>query len=183
MKPEQKIWQRLKRALDKTPEMQYHRIELKTSEVGFPDVMYCFGGVGFIELKFGDDLSDWRPNQRRWAKQKEKFNVPCYVLVGDDKNTWLLKASHHYDTNQIERPLAIWGTSIDPELLAKWLVILNDRGLNLLKNELEEWPTETGQFKSGQFVKSPLTQEILYYSNQGGVYYKKYWLKAVTTNH
>lgn len=187
MKPEQKIWQRLKRALDKIPEMQYHRVELKTSETGFPDVMYCLGGVGFIELKFGNNLNNWRPNQRRWAKQKEKHNVPCYVLTGNDTSTWLLKASHHYDTDEIERPLAVWGTSLDPLLLAKWLVIPDDRTISFLRDELQDWPKQVGKFGKGQFVKGlfikgGLTQEILYYSDQGGVYCEKDWLKTVTTN-
>lgn len=123
MKPEQKVWQRLKRALDQIPGMQAHRIELKTAESGFPDVLYGYGNIGFIELKWGDDLSDWRPNQRRFARLKEKIGVPCFVMVGDETNTFLLRSKDHFDAKKITKPLLIWDARIDPEALGKCLYI------------------------------------------------------------
>jgi hypothetical protein len=177
VKPEQRIWHRLKRALDKT-DAQHHRIELKTSEVGFPDVMYVLGNIGFIELKFGSDLKDWRPNQRRWAKQKEDAGIPCYVLVGDDDKTWLVRSKDHFDTNTIDNPLFVQGKSIDPILLRSWLVIPNDKILSFLRDELKEWPTKAGRFGPGQFIKGH-EDAIWYYSDQGGIYYHKEWYNLV----
>lgn len=169
MKPEQKVWQRLKRALDQIPGMQAHRIELKTAESGFPDVMYGYGGIGFIELKWGDDLSDWRTNQRRFAKLKEKIGVPCYVLVGDETSTVLLRSKDHFDTKKITKPLLTWGRRIDPGTLGRFLYIHPDPCINLLRDSLSSWPVETGRMGDGQFIQTP-NGEMVYYSDQGGVY-------------
>ena len=110
----------MRRALDRCPGLQYHRIELRMAlSDGFPDLMLAHTDIGvfFVENKFGHDLREWRPNQRRWAKNKEAIGVKCFVFVANETQSWLVRSKDNFDHNKIIKPLFVCNKSIDPIVL------------------------------------------------------------------
>lgn len=116
-RPEKKVKERLRRAL---PDLfSLHMIELRTGEVGFPDMMY-FGPdrkCGFIEAKwiysYSNPLNRWEVPQRTWVKKRIAMGFPCFLLIGDDLNTWLLNAALHLESDVILDSVGKWGKSIN----------------------------------------------------------------------
>ena len=124
-KPEQKINARLKRALDSIPQVQAHRIEVRTG-LGWPDWLVFSGypdkRVVMIESKWVNSwknpLARWEPHQRSFAKRKMALGIPCYLLIGDKEYTFLLGAHCNLDVQDAKfHHIWRWDTHIPgPEL-------------------------------------------------------------------
>lgn len=72
---------------------------------------------GFIEAKwiysYTNPLGRWEVPQRTWVKKRLEMGFPCYVLIGDALNTWLLDAAVHLESDIILESVGKWGKSID----------------------------------------------------------------------
>ena len=88
MKPEQAFWNNDLRPLFQSVRgLFYERVELRTGQAGFPDLVYCYKNqrVGAIELKARMkeywDLSTWTQEQRAWAQRFTTPNFPVLLLI------------------------------------------------------------------------------------------------------
>lgn len=95
MKPEQKVWRRLRTILQSVSELEYERIESRVSGIGVPDVYCAHSAVGafWLEMKADQSLdrsmlnfplgaNGWRVDQRRWARKSWQVGVPVYLVIG-----------------------------------------------------------------------------------------------------
>lgn len=145
MKPEQKFWRdKVQPVMATIPGLKYERVELSTGKCGMPDVYYTCGRSGWIELKWvklkpnklcdiveSIDLSGWKREQRRWAKDHGQLGAPVFLLVGSENNIFLIDALPIVDDPEIsifsKHILAMWvgGSKINGAELKS---ILKSRG-------------------------------------------------------
>lgn len=106
-KPEAIINSRLTAALKQMPGVYGERVELKTGKAGRPDwdIFIGHGRVVFVEAKWlynqTQPLKEWTQKQRDFARDRILQGHLVLLLVGDEKNTYLLDAAVHIDTNLI----------------------------------------------------------------------------------
>lgn len=122
-KPEAVVNARLVAALKLLPNVYGERVELKTGKAGRPDwdLFIGKGRVVFVESKWlysqTQPLKEWTQKQRDFARARIKQGHLVLLLVGDAKNTYLLDAAVHIDTNLIIEWLYHSKSSIDHQHL------------------------------------------------------------------
>jgi hypothetical protein len=86
MKPEQKINERISKALRSIPCLDAHRVEMKTGELGWPDWIVFFDGgkCCFLEAKWGHQ---WTVQQRNFALRKTRRGFSCFLVRGGTEYT------------------------------------------------------------------------------------------------
>lgn len=114
MKPEQKVWKRLRPILQGVPGLKYERVESGVSGNGVPDVYCAQKGRGAFwfelkadttedstELRFPATESGWRHTQRRWAADSWARDVPVYLVVGKGSVLYFMDTRDITDLDRI----------------------------------------------------------------------------------
>lgn len=139
MKPETRFWHWLSGGA--LPPGDYSRVEPPPTP-GIPDVNYCIEGIeGWIELKVGRNRrcpfngrnKGLRASQRRWMRNRLRYNGRVFVLVAVGpwiylfraKEALLLTAESTLDDFQ-RLALCVQPRRITPELTANFKYVLTN---------------------------------------------------------
>lgn len=123
MKPEQKVWKRLRPILQGVPGLKYERVESGVSGNGVPDVYCAQKGRGAFwfelkadtttdatEIRFPATESGWRHTQRRWAADSWARGVPVYLVVGKGPALYVMDTREVADLDR----LSIYDVRVHP---------------------------------------------------------------------